>query len=205
MDLIIEDGTGKTDANSYVTLAEAEAFHELQGSAEKWTALSADDKAKNLILAFMDMEGMYRGKWIGQKHNPKQAAAWPRSVKVGGDETLTDPDGVFIAVDEVPRPVKEAQLQVSLIRLNGGTFSMQTVTKDQYLKRKKVDVLEKEWSDKAPAQPRYPMIDNILFGYAAGAYSGVPMLQMTMGLTDRERNQNSEYDALRDPRYFIQE
>lgn len=207
MDLIVADGTGSPDANTYNTLSEATTYFAIAGKTTEWDAVGDDDaKGLKLVQGFMELENKYRGKWIGQKATATQRAAWPRAVKVGGTDTLTDSDGVPIPVDAIPRPIKEAQLEVVLIALAGGSFTAQPVTKDQFLKRKKTDVLEKEWdTGKAPTQIQYPQIDQMLYGYAAGAYTGVPLLDMRFGLTDFEANQEQPAGAsIHDPRYFIQ-
>ena len=49
--LIVEDGTGLADANSYASLEEADAYHEASLYATAWTAATEDNRNKALAMA----------------------------------------------------------------------------------------------------------------------------------------------------------
>ncbi|HEY0820257.1 MAG TPA: DnaT-like ssDNA-binding protein [Rhizobacter sp.] len=201
----IDTTIGGPASNSYVSVADADAY--FAATYEDWADLTEAEKEAALIKACIELEIKYRGKWIGQKATSTQRLAWPRASKVDDpNTTLVDADGVPIPVDAIPGAVQQAQCEVAKIALTGGTFMTQPVTKDQFIKRKKVDVLETEWdTGKAPSQPQYPLIDQILFGLASSAAGGTPTVNFNLGLTQTEINQGSDSsDVLSDPRYFIQ-
>jgi len=70
--LIIEDGTGKPDAESYATADELEFY-----AARYSGIVPADEIAREALLrrAALAMDGM---RWKGRKTNGEQALAWPR-------------------------------------------------------------------------------------------------------------------------------
>ena len=49
--LVKEDGTGKSDANSYASVADADAYHEGHLYASAWTGATTADKEKALVMA----------------------------------------------------------------------------------------------------------------------------------------------------------
>jgi hypothetical protein len=72
MGLIIEDGTGKPNADSYSEVAELVSYARMYGAT-----IPADEVAQEALLrrAALAMNGM---KWKGRRANPDQALAWPR-------------------------------------------------------------------------------------------------------------------------------
>lgn len=103
-DLIVDPGS--SDANSYATLDEAEAYvSALAGPAARaWEALDDDAKKRSLLTATirLDQEG-----YAGRKASPTQALKWPR---VGA----RDEDGRPYPVDVVPGVVKDAQIELAI-------------------------------------------------------------------------------------------
>ena len=75
-DLIVEDGTGKSDANAYVDLTYADAYHTLQNDGSAWASASTAEKVAAILRAttYVDM----RWSFIGQLKGNDQALAWPR-------------------------------------------------------------------------------------------------------------------------------
>jgi hypothetical protein len=74
--LIPEDGTGRPDANSYCSLAEADQYHDESVNGAGWAALDADTKTRALIEATRLIDAGW--KWFGKRAKPDQALAWPR-------------------------------------------------------------------------------------------------------------------------------
>ena len=79
-ELIVEDGTGLSDANSYVSLAFAENYFFCLGKSDEFTGTDGEKSAK-LITATIWLDGSY--KWRGSIAQPlvPQALAWPREGK----------------------------------------------------------------------------------------------------------------------------
>jgi len=72
MALIVEDGTGKPNADSYSTAEELVSYARMYG-----VTIPADEVAQEALLrrAALAMNGM---KWKGRRAKPDQALAWPR-------------------------------------------------------------------------------------------------------------------------------
>ena len=83
--LIIEDGTGKPDADSYSTAAELVSY-----AARYGVTIPAEEAAQETLLrrAALAMDGM---KWKGCRANGDQALAWPRrGVNIDGENKPSD-------------------------------------------------------------------------------------------------------------------
>jgi hypothetical protein len=81
--LVKEDGTGKVDANSYADAADGDAYHDGHLYASAWTAASAGNKDKALVMATRLIDAEYQ--FNGFRTNDGQALQWPR-------ERCPDPD-----------------------------------------------------------------------------------------------------------------
>jgi hypothetical protein len=85
MALIIEDGTGKPDADSYSTVAELVSY-----AARYGLTIPDGEPAQESLLrrAALAMDGM---KWKGCRAHSDQALAWPRSgVSIDGENKPSD-------------------------------------------------------------------------------------------------------------------
>lgn len=67
-----------SNANSYCTLAEAEAFHETNLYATAWTDATDDEKTAALIWATRILDEQVQ--WYGYQSTVAQSLAWPRSA-----------------------------------------------------------------------------------------------------------------------------
>lgn len=132
MALIIEDGTGKTDATSYVTLAEIRAYATERGVT---TIPAVDADAEVLAIKAVDYLEAVRDKYKGYKAGETQALQWPRE-----DVYI---DGYYFSSTDIPQELKDAQCQLCIeavtedLQPNGGG---RTITKE------KVDVIETEYA-----------------------------------------------------------
>lgn len=159
--LIVEDGSGLPNANSFVSLAFADAYHEERGNTA-WTSVanSPDDrKTEALIRGFDYINTSYTGQWPGTKLKGRaQSAQWPRKGAV-------DESGEPIEEDEVPIEVKQAQCEAALRELQEpGSLSPDVVGTARIL-REKVGDLEVQYADATSASASIPVIttiDNIL-------------------------------------------
>lgn len=125
--LVIEDGTGKPNANSYITVDEAKAYAESRGV----TNLGTDDTiAANLVLAadFMETTGPYKG----YPFRKEQGLEFPRTERAGGPSL------------GIPEKVKKAQAQLILDIKESG--ALLTTSRQFALKRRKLEGLEQEWA-----------------------------------------------------------
>ncbi len=151
--LIIEDGSGVANANSYVTVAEYRAY-----AAPRGVSLPAADAAveTQLILAMDYMEAQC---WRGIPSYDDQSLSMPRDeIYIGGS---------LIASDAIPGKIKFAQMQLA-IQVNAGVDLMPTVVGGSALVvREKVGPLETEYATSLTVgtQPYFRSISALLAPY----------------------------------------
>lgn len=99
MALIVEDGTGRADAESYGSVAEVVAVLTKYGEHTAFAALASTVQEQHCRKATrrMDLESSYRGV----RKTETQALAWPR-------EYAEDDDGYVYDADSLPTRLKEA-------------------------------------------------------------------------------------------------
>ena len=119
MALIVEDGTGKTDSQTYASEAELLAYATARGV----TIAGTDTQ---LLLKAMDY--IEQQIFIGYKLTRDQALQWPRAnVEI---------DSYWIDTDEIPTLLKEAQIEYAL-SIDAGTDPSETI--ERQTKRERVD------------------------------------------------------------------
>ncbi|MBK9496468.1 MAG: hypothetical protein IPO08_18575 [Xanthomonadales bacterium] len=145
---VVEDGTQVAGANSYVTTAYADDYFIVDPNFyTTWTALTTTQKEYYLAWATRLLD--QKVVWRGYRYTDTQALRWPRSGAV-------DVDGIAIAVDAIPRQLKEATCEwVKWLYTNDPT----TGRDEDNLKRIVADVVEIEYQDDA-SQSAYPSIIN---------------------------------------------
>lgn len=107
MSLIVEDGTGLEDAESYISVADADAYHEKRGNTA-WDVI--DDKEALLRKATDFMLGRYRARWRGVRKTSTQSLDWPRLYVAIPDA----PSGGYYSSDSIPAAVKNACASLAL-------------------------------------------------------------------------------------------
>lgn len=112
--LTVEDGTGSNPAaNTFVSLADADAYHAGVVESTEWDTATEDEKNRSLAQATRILGSQFT--WQGERAHPDtQPLVWPRTgVKV---ECRT------VASDVVPREVREATSEVARELLAAGGF-----------------------------------------------------------------------------------
>ena len=129
MTIVVEDGTGLSNSNSYVSEAELTVY-----ATQRGITLTGGTEA--LLIKAMDyLETL---NYIGDKKTEEQALQWPReSVYI---------DGFYIEPSAIPQELKDAQMTLS-IEIDEGNNPMATISRAT--KKEKVDVLEVEYMDNA--------------------------------------------------------
>src|SRR5437879_10832379 len=94
--LIKEDGTGRTDANSYASAADGDAYYDGHLYASAWTAATTANKEKALVFATRLIDSQFQ--FSGYRVNDRQGLQWPRWK-------CPDPDGglAVIPIRLLPR------------------------------------------------------------------------------------------------------
>jgi hypothetical protein len=155
--LIVEDGTGMTNSNSYVTLEYARDFAE----AMNLTLPTVDADLTVALLGAMPY--IESRPYQGQRASATQALSWPRR--------LVTADGYPVAPTVVPEGVKRAQVTAAAMGF-GGSDLMPTVG-GALVTKEKVGPIETEYSDKyASGEVVFTSIDNYLLPFinAKGGY-----------------------------------
>lgn len=134
---VVEDGSGKSDATSYISVADANQVVEDYGLA--WPSGYTDDQKKvalNSGTRYLDTK--YNGQWKGYKGTEEQALAWPR-------QDVVDSDGWVIDADTMPKQIEQATVEVAVYTAESGS-AFPDLDDPGALKKKKIkiDVIEIE-------------------------------------------------------------
>ncbi len=152
--LIVEDGTGLSNANSYASLEEADTYHSLRGNS-LWTGEDSVKEAA-LIRATSSIDGMYARYWPGTRATKEQALDWPRV-------DAYDRDGYLET--GLPRQVVNATIEAALIELQTPGTLTSELDRGGAIKREKVGPIETEYMDSSNSRTKYPAIENYLFRF----------------------------------------
>lgn len=127
MAIIVEDGTIVTNANSYVTTAELEAY-----SAERGVTLTGTPEA----LLHQAMDYIESLNFIGDRYSREQSLMFPRvNVYI---------DGFYYEPSMIPDLLKAGQMATA-IAIDTGANPLSTISPE--VKKEKVDVIEVEYKD----------------------------------------------------------
>lgn len=154
MALVVEDGSGLSTAESYVSVADADTRRTNLGSDAAWTAATTAAKEAALRKATEYLEQAYRNRWQGYRQTTTQALSWPRNSVVIDINTQ-------IATDIVPVEVRNACADLALKALS------ETLAADltRGVVREKVGPIETEYDRASPQAVRYRAIDMALAPY----------------------------------------
>ena len=162
MAFTVEDGTGVTGANSYVTVAYADAFFADRGNAA-WAALANDAAKQPLLVQATDYtEVLYARRYIGEM-TPTYPLSWPRTDT--GDWLDT-----AYADDEIPDVLKRAICLYAVEAISGPlmpTPAIDDTGLPVVTTMKKVGPIEKEFkvvpgNTKPMAVRPYPLADGMI-------------------------------------------
>jgi hypothetical protein len=148
---------------------------------------SDDDVETAMRKATQYLDRAYRGKWKGFRSDRDQALAWPRTssqdlpvnfLTPSFTTGVIDEDGYEIPSNIVPKQVKEAEYEATILSL-GGSDLLPTYPRGNAIKRKRVKAgpaeVETEYMESASTRDRYLTIEGLLYGLTnsqPGATSG---------------------------------
>lgn len=164
MTLIVETGTGSATAESFCSVADADARHTAFGNTA-WTGTDADKEAA-LRRATAFLEQRYRSNWKGTKLYRAQALSWPRYGAIV--------DGWDIESTVVPEEVKNACADLAVKALTTDLNADLT----RAVIREKVGPLETEYSEHSPQSTRYVSIDQALSPFLRGGGASVRLVRV---------------------------
>lgn len=158
MTLIVESGIGLASAESYISVADADAYHAAFGNTA-WAAIATTAlKEAYLRRATIYMGQAYRTRWSGVRRTTTQALDWPRTEVVIDRFTYV---GYDIVPTDVARACADLALKAKDADLNADL--------ERAVIREKVGPLETEYSEHSPQSTRYRAIDQTLAPYLMGS------------------------------------
>ena len=132
--LVVEDGTGLPNANSYCDLDFAIEYCTMKGYTD-WLKLSDSEQKVFIIRGTEFVDNFYN--WKGIRHKQSQSMSFPR------DEIYDDDK---YPVNGIPERLKKACIEAAFLNSSSGTSTLFS-TKDENggIKKQKVDTLEVEY------------------------------------------------------------
>jgi hypothetical protein len=156
MTIVVEDGTGKSTAESYISVADASTYFSARGNTS-WAAITTDALREGYLrLATEYMTQMYRNRWQGARYTETQALDWPRTGVVR--------DSWQVDIDDVPIEVQRACAELAL-KASAGTLNPDLT---QGVVSEKVGPIAVTYDHYSPQSPRYKAIEAMLAPYLSG-------------------------------------
>lgn len=140
MAIEIEDGTGKANAEAYISVADADAYLYARGNLT-WSDLAEQAREAALRVACDYMEAAYGPRWAGDRATDTQALSWPRTGREG-----------------VPVAVQRANADLAVRAAAGPLLADQGAQ----VKSETVGPLSVTYADGARQSVRYAAVDAML-------------------------------------------
>lgn len=154
MALIVEDGSGKPDAESYVSVSDfrtycAKVGYDLTGKGD-------EELEQALRRGTRGLDGLYGPRFIGAPVSVSQALEWPRIGAVWRGSELPD--------DSVPQKVKDAACEAAWRELSDPGSLAPDLDRGGRIKSMQAGSVELVYADGAPAETTFASIDGFLSG-----------------------------------------
>lgn len=181
MSLIVEDGTGKADAESYCDVAYADAYFLARAHAA-WAALDTTTKEAYLRIATDFMVANFRMRWKGRRVLITQSLDWPRVGVVLDEFAATigrngyGTYGLFqVPYTIVPEEIKKACAEMAIrVITNPELVSDQT----QNVLQKTVGPITVKYDQQSPQWKQYRYVDQLVKSYLNPSAKS-PMVKMS--------------------------
>lgn len=143
MTIIVEDGTGLSNANAYVSVADVSSYATDRGL----TFAGATAAQEQAITKTTDYIDSYF-KFLGTRVTATQALAWPRTG-------VTDRyEGYAIPSNIIPQVMKKAVCELA-IKVSDGTVLLQDLERGSAIKSATVGPVSVTYTDDAPTTTLY--------------------------------------------------
>lgn len=157
--LIVEDGSIVPGAESYCSVAAADAYHAGRANST-WAGLDQATKEANLRKATEYMVSIYRQRWKGLRASINQALDWPRY------DVQLDDVGIgcymgYMPYNSVPTEVQNACAALAL-KTNGTELAPDM---ERQIKQETIGPITTVYQDGAPAYTQFRAIDLALRPY----------------------------------------
>lgn len=146
MTIIVEDGTGLSNAESLVSVTYFKDYHSARGNASV-AALTTAQSEEALRRASDYFLQTYRGRWQGERTTTTQALDWPR-----------------VNYNEIPNDIKNAFSDLAFKAVSGELLS----DVSSQVIRQKVEGIEVEYQPNTRQTKRYTAVDSMLEPYLKG-------------------------------------
>ena len=161
-DFIVENGTGISNSNAYVTVAEVDSYLDKYVTATtnpSWLGLTTVNKQRVIQRSTLELDNKFRLRYKGIKAVFDQNLSWPRS-------NAFDDSGHTVRWDIVPVPVKDSVSEICEVIAGGGDTLPDLNRGGAALKSEKLDVFEREFfaGGAAMGQTVYQMVNLTLSG-----------------------------------------
>lgn len=157
MPIVVETGSGLPNADSYVSVAEADTYHLAFTSGTAWSSATTTDKERALRVATQFIDTRYGPRFQGRRVDLQQSLQWPRAW-------VTDNDGFDIASDVVPTKVRHATCELARRALSA---DLVTDSKTGEIRRTLVEIgpikKEVEYESGQSEQVLYTIVEDLLF------------------------------------------
>jgi hypothetical protein len=166
MTVTVTATAGAANANSYLTVAQADDLADDYLSTLKWSSATTDNKGRALIMATRYLDQL---DWIGSRASTTQALDWPRTDAECGEWSFSN--------TVIPDPIKQACFDLAeallttptLLSTTGpGNAELIPGIPNASLKSARVDVIAVDFKDGAVPSSR-------------NALNVVPSLRQTLG------------------------
>lgn len=153
--IVVENGTGLDNANSYISVAEADTYHTTYGNTT-WTGSNAL-KEQYIFKAMQYLENTYF--FHGYRTYVVQALQFPRTnIPVDYNEASLD--------GTVPQKLKDAICELALLSISNNLEP--NITKNDYIKYVKVeDAVAVSYGDSFPVNTQFIKVDKLLSSLVA--------------------------------------
>ena|SRR3569833_2155694 len=161
VNLVIEDGSGVSNANSYGVTGNAETLAAARQYAEnRGVTLPSDNDALSVMLINgTDYIETFSQFFVGRQYSITQALSWPRSY-------VRNSDNSYFPYNQLPDALLQALYQLCIEQQNGIDLlaSYDPETSGGFVVMEKVDVIETRYSEKIATvrEPSMPKVDALL-------------------------------------------
>ena len=176
MALIVETGACEAGSNTFISLADAEAYASARGL---WTSATTDDAKAVALLRAADYLNTLQ--WKGVAVTWDRTMAWPReSVPQPGGATDTYGNPVLLANNIVPKAIPQAQTELAAL-IVAGTNPLapverggKVIAESHSTTEGSIDVIGGDsksdsytYADGAPVEAYFPAVVGLLRPYLA--------------------------------------
>lgn len=156
--IIVEDGTGVSIANSYITLVYFTDYCSDLGLTTSAAGELEDEDEDALQKAMLRAMAYIESKdWKGYKADDDYSLEWPR-------DSVEDRNGFALDNDAIPDNVMKAQARAAYEEYVDSGCLQKNLERSDLVKMEKIDVLQFEYDTYAPKTTVFQVIDGYLIG-----------------------------------------